>query len=128
MDLDSKFAIFGCVLLFLDIVTKFLFKGSSFSSINTGSLFGLFFGNNLFFIILTIILLSIVFVWFFKYPELKLGFSLILVGGFGNLIDRILYSGVVDFIYTGFWPTFNLADVYVVIGILICIFVILKKK
>jgi len=42
---------------------------------------------------------------------------LIIVGAFSNLIDRIKFSGVVDFI--DFWvlPAFNLADVYIIIGI-----------
>ena len=47
-------------------------------------------------------------------------FSLILAGGLGNLIDRIYYGFVVDFIDISFNPyIFNLADSYVTIGILI---------
>ncbi len=46
---------------------------------------------------------------------------LILGGAFSNLSDRILYSGVIDFIdcyiSTWHWPTFNFADVFVVIGV-----------
>jgi lipoprotein signal peptidase len=46
---------------------------------------------------------------------------LVLAGALGNLIDRVLYHGVVDFIVIGYgsfvWPTFNLADMAIVIGV-----------
>jgi len=49
-----------------------------------------------------------------------LAFSLIWAGGFGNIIDRIRFDYVVDFLYMGIGPVgtniFNVADVVVVIG------------
>lgn len=53
--------------------------------------------------------------------------SLILSGGIGNLIDRLRIGKVVDFIQMGiaplnlYWPVYNLADSYVVIGVSIII-------
>ncbi len=45
----------------------------------------------------------------------------VVVGAISNFIDRIWYGAVIDFIDFGFgswrWPMFNLADVYVVIGV-----------
>ncbi|MBN2650790.1 MAG: signal peptidase II [Spirochaetales bacterium] len=62
-----------------------------------------------------------------KFPGLeKWSFALIAGGGFGNLIDRVFRpAGVVDFIDVKFygifgldrWPTFNVADSAVVIGV-----------
>jgi signal peptidase II len=46
-------------------------------------------------------------------------FGLVLGGAIGNLADRLFrgqHGGVVDFIYTRFWPTFNVADSCIVIG------------
>ena len=51
---------------------------------------------------------------------------LILAGAIGNLVDRIIYSGVIDFIqiHFGDWffPTFNLADVFIVLGVMMVLF------
>ena len=63
----------------------------------------------------------------------KFFFSMILGGSIGNLYDRIYYSAVPDFIdlnYNGYhWFVFNVADIFITIGILALIFFeIFKKK
>ena len=50
-----------------------------------------------------------------------LGFSLILGGAIGNLIDRITYGYVIDFIDFRIWPVFNIADSAITIGAVIII-------
>ena len=47
------------------------------------------------------------------------GVALLLGGAIGNLIDRIQYGYVVDFIKIYWWPTFNLADVFIVAAVLL---------
>ena len=60
-------------------------------------------------------------------------FSLIIGGAIGNLIDRFSYNAVLDFIdlhYKNFhWFTFNLADIFITLGIilLICKSIVIKK-
>lgn len=57
----------------------------------------------------------------------QIGLALILGGAVGNLVDRIfrgdgvLDGGVVDFIDLSFWPTFNVADSAITIGVVILI-------
>jgi signal peptidase II len=63
-------------------------------------------------------------IWFFKSNKLseKLSIAIILGGSLGNLVDRIYYRSVPDFIdlhYGNFhWFTFNFADISITIGIL----------
>ena len=61
----------------------------------------------------------------------KILFCMILGGSFGNFYDRIYYSAVPDFIdlnYNGFhWFVFNVADIFISIGILTLIFLELFK-
>jgi signal peptidase II len=44
---------------------------------------------------------------------------LILGGAIGNWVDRALHGHVVDFIHLRHWPVFNVADVFVVLGVLV---------
>ena len=43
--------------------------------------------------------------------------ALIVAGGLANVIDRVEGGGVVDMLHTGWWPTFNLADVFITVGV-----------
>jgi signal peptidase II len=66
------------------------------------------------------------------HPFLASGFALIFGGAIGNLIDRIRFGKVVDFldfyIRNYHWPAFNVADSAITIGITIFIFHLLFKK
>lgn len=47
------------------------------------------------------------------------GLALILAGAIGNLIDRVRFGYVIDFIKIYWWPTFNLADAFIVCALLL---------
>ena len=65
-------------------------------------------------------------------PLLATGFALIFGGAIGNLIDRVRFGNVVDFLdfHLGnlHWPAFNIADSGITIGIFIFIFHLVFKK
>ena len=46
----------------------------------------------------------------------RVGMALVLGGAVGNVTDRAIDGVVTDYLYTGWWPTFNLADVAIVTG------------
>ena len=105
---------------------------------NTGVGFGLFSSNtNLFYNSMTVVIGSvIVFIlyWMTKLKFIdKFFFSLVLGGALGNFYDRLTYLAVPDFIdihYNNFhWFTFNIADIFITIGLIMIILkdLILKK-
>ena len=107
---------------------------------NDGMAFGLSFpGGKHVLLIMTILLTGFIvgFLWKEKngHPLIKYGLALILSGAIGNLIDRLLYGKVVDFldlmIGNFHWYIFNIADSSVTIGMILFIihsFYIEQKK
>ena len=99
---------------------------------NSGIGFGLFqldqdFTYNLVTILIVIVNMIIIYLLFNSDNKQKFFFSMILGGSFGNLFDRFYYTAVPDFIdlnYNNFhWFIFNVADIFITIGILCLIFV-----
>lgn len=56
-----------------------------------------------------------------EHPLSMAALGLMTGGALGNVIDRIARGFVVDFIKVGWWPTFNLADSFLVMGIFLLI-------
>jgi len=99
---------------------------------NMGIAFGLFpQGHSLFIVISLIIILGIIFFERKKViKSLKERFclGLILGGALGNLIDRLRFGFVIDFLDFRIWPVFNLADSGVCIGGILMVFFLLRKR
>lgn len=55
-------------------------------------------------------------------------FLFLIIGAVSNLLDRFLFGFVIDYINLFFWPVFNLADAYIVCGVLLYILSEFKKK
>lgn len=127
-------------VLFLDQLTKFLALqkltyGTTLPIIknifhltlvkNTGIAFGLFQGS--IFILIAISFIAVIAIlryWFFRRDNLdnliRIALFLILGGALGNLIDRLRFGYVIDFLDFGInnlrWPVFNIADSCITIG------------
>ena len=77
-----------------------------------------------FFVVLALIVIGVLLVWLRRLPaeerRARLALALILGGAVGNLIDRLVYGYVIDFldIYYGswHWPAFNIADAAISVG------------
>ena len=106
---------------------------------NRGVAFGMFKDMRWFFVILTSVMIAaIVFYMFKKRPSGRLFYvcaGLIIGGGIGNLIDRVLYGYVIDYISLSFFPPIcNFADYCITFGVAILVIYILffsdafKKK
>ena len=98
---------------------------------NTGSAFGLFKSFSSFFTLFSAIVIIVIFYYLkkIKKDETKIQFavSLLLGGTIGNLIDRLAYGSVVDFIDFRIWPVFNVADSAVTISIILLIILLWEK-
>lgn len=94
---------------------------------NTGAAWSLFDGQRTLFIIITILaVLGFSYLLFSKKENkliIKISYLLIIGGAIGNLIDRISYGFVIDFldfyIFNYDYPVFNVADIFLVIGVIL---------
>jgi signal peptidase II len=88
---------------------------------NRGAAFGILQDRTLVFVIVGIIVVAVILASYRYLPvasgSLNLALGLQLGGAIGNLIDRVRFGSVVDFIDIGPWPVFNLADSGIVIGV-----------
>ncbi|WP_333023186.1 signal peptidase II [Wolbachia endosymbiont of Pentidionis agamae] len=128
-----------------DQISKFyinsLLKGDEFIEVssfiklvevwNPGISFGLFSNlsySYLLFSISSVLIICILVCLLYKSNDkiTRIGFSFMIGGAIGNLFDRVYWKAVYDFIYFHiqgwYWPSFNLADVYIVCGMLLLLY------
>jgi signal peptidase II len=151
-----KLVVFAGIIVLLDQITKTLIMGyvpfnktipviPSFFNIthirNPGGAFGLMANlgptlRSIIFLFISSLAVGLIFYFYKKtpanYPWLAAAFALIFGGAIGNLIDRVRFGSVIDFLdfYVGslHWPAFNVADSAISIGIGIFVFHLLFKK
>ena len=131
------------IIVLLDQITKFFIKtnfqlNESFSLIksifhltyiqNTGAGFGILKSQTLILIFISLIVIGVILYYISSIKEkeklLQILVGFVLGGTIGNLIDRLTYGFVIDFLDFQIWPIFNFADSFVtigVIGLIICL-------
>ncbi len=90
---------------------------------NTGIAFGLLRDlSGIFTLVSLLICAVVIYAYLFYLPNqrvwVKISIGLILGGALGNIVDRLRLEYVVDFIKISWWPTFNLADTGITLGVL----------
>jgi len=130
----------AAVVLALDQLTKAIVRSSMtlgesrhvFAGIldityvhNKGVAFGALAGGGAILAALAGVALGAIVVYFVmrsRTPYLWLPVGMLLGGALGNLLDRARDGAVTDFIDLPLWPTFNLADVAIVVGVILLLF------
>jgi len=139
---NIKLLSWSLIIVLLDQITKILISrsiiyGDSISILgdvlrftyikNPGMAFGIQVGNRIFFTVFALIASIVILVYLFRLkPEnfsARFALASILGGAIGNLIDRIAYKEVIDFIDIRIirWPIFNIADIAVTLGMILLI-------
>jgi len=145
----KTFAIFGTLSFLSDQATKWILIDqipphksvpvfSSFLKFthvrNPMAAWGLPIGGTLSLIVLPLAIVIVLLVYRLRAHTLseKIALSIVLGGAAGNFVDRVRWGYVVDFIDIGIrnvrWPVFNLADVYVTLGICLIVYDILRRR
>lgn len=145
------------IVIVLDQASKFavqrlLFEGEKVSILgdllyfrlvfNTGGAMGTRIGPSWLYLILSVVALIVIVRYYMTVPNaawyVKTSLAMIFGGAVGNLIDRIIYGRVIDFIDMDFpdipflsiqrWFTYNVADAAITIGLVIFIVTVLFRK
>ena len=95
---------------------------------NTGAAFSILKGQRWFFVVMALVVCGIITFYIIKYkpkPLEKFSLQLIVAGAIGNVIDRLVYGYVIDFldfyIFCYDFPVFNIADCCITIGAVLLI-------
>ncbi len=98
---------------------------------NTGAAFGLFQGKSPVLTVLALVVIGFLLVYFRRSIAssmwLTVALGLQLGGALGNVIDRFRHGFVVDFINVPKWPTFNVADSAITVGVIMLGFFLLTR-
>lgn len=98
---------------------------------NTGSAFGLFQGSSEILKILAVVAVSLLGIYYARAaardPLLAIALGMQIGGAFGNIIDRFRYGHVIDWIDLPRFPTFNVADSGITIGVILLMYCLLFR-
>lgn len=139
-EIMKKIGLISMLCFFIDQVVKILVSNTlelnksieivkNFLSItyvqNDGAAWSLFSGNRFFLIAITLVTITLIYFFLIKDRNLKkldiIVYGLLLGGIIGNLIDRVIFGYVIDYLdfylFNYNYPVFNLADTFIVISV-----------
>ena len=143
--MKKKIIIYSIILFIIDLISKLLIDNllsfgeniyiiKNFLVIkkvyNTGASFSILLGKSYLFIICGIICI------YYLYKSLNsinnnkliiISYSLLFSGIIGNMVDRILYKHVIDFISILSFPIFNIADIFICSGSMLLLIYYMKE-
>jgi signal peptidase II len=137
---DAPFFVVAAVVLGFDQLTKSIIRaslaiGESWPSddwlvklthvTNSGAAFGILQGQGLFLTVTAVIAVGAI-IFYYAYPPfehglMRVAMGLLLGGALGNLLDRVRFGEVTDFIDFPRYPQFNVADSSIVIGLVVIV-------
>lgn len=94
---------------------------------NRGVAFGFLGGGGLPVLIVTFAALALLIAYFARHPDRRLLWlptGLLLGGALGNLLDRLRQGYVTDFVHFPHWPSFNVADMSITVGVVALVLVL----
>lgn len=99
---------------------------------NTGAAFGLFKGQQWLFLLVSLVVIGWLVREFLVHPDreplTRWAEALILGGTVGNLMDRLRFGYVVDFLDLRVWPVFNVGDSAITIGVALLLVRAIKRR
>ena len=148
-NLNMKYGLFGAGILLLDQITKYIIRvtmsvGESVPVLgdffrltfvkNTGAAFSMLRGERILLIMIPLIVAASALWYFRSHPDkhwlFYTSWTMIIAGGIGNLIDRIVFGWVTDMLdFSIFPPVFNIADIGVTVGCgLFMIYILMEER
>ena len=140
--LMKKILIFSLIFIIIDVVVKVVVSNCiglydtikvipGFFNLtyvrNTGAAFSIMENNRMLFIIIGLVAIFLIYKFLIKDKYLNklriISYSMLLGGIMGNMIDRILYGYVIDYLSFNLFgfnaPIFNLADTFIVVSVIL---------
>ena len=145
---DAPFFLVAAGVFLLDLLTKSMIRdnlalGESWPDedwlvklthvTNSGAAFGILQGQGLFLTVTAVIAIGAIAFYYafppFEHGLLRLALGLQLGGALGNLVDRVRFGEVTDFVDFPRYPEFNVADASIVLGLgVIVLFIFLSER
>lgn len=145
MNMKKKIILISSILIVVDLIIKIIVDNYLLGEIiiinnffylkkvyNTGAAFSLFSGNTLFLILSSVIIFVYLLEYLKSFKNNKftvISFSFMFAGLIGNLIDRIFYGHVIDYIKFEIFsynaPIFNFADMLIFFGVLLLSYLVI---